>query len=285
MTAGRTAADTVATVLLLLAQVYAGVIVLVFFWDDLPKYVNSILMLVWPVLLGAAMGKLGEKLWPAFSERTGMFMIHLVAGVTLWLPTLFPGLYVVKDYFQLIGTEAARSASVHEVGRLRKAGYLTVPDGRLRPEYHYHHVTISRVKSGDSYNTVKHHHLVTPIVPPNWDPGLKVNVWAVGDESGTVLLTGKKGVEIKGLAVRDPYEISDYRDAVRKAAEKFDLIPGENLYFLKLTKESYEELLSRTRFWTMVSLVVVTLVYTVPLVLLGRGRYKRESAGGTARTT
>jgi hypothetical protein len=250
-------------------------IVLMLIWDGLPKYIGGVSLFALPMTVGIALGKLMEHGFEAFAERTGAVMVIVITSILLWLPGIYPGLFVLKDYLQTARQETALNMSVHSYRELYEAGFVSFSNGRIDPRYNTTLATSKNIKRGDIYTRVYRYFHVTPVLWQGWESDMPVGVFAVRDSTSEIAKPFDKNAMVQGLVVRDPYDVSHYRLALQRAQTEHGITVEENPLLMVLSPHSYKDTLRTKRLLTFISMGLVNLVLIGPVVFFGLKR--RES--------
>ena len=239
---------------------------LMLIWDSLPKYVGGVLLFALPMAVGIALAMLLENRLAAFSDRTDAAMVIVITSILLWLPGIYPGIFVLKDYLQTALQQTVKNASVHSFREFHDAGFVSFGNGHIDPRYNATLVTSQNVKHGDTYTRVYLYYYVTPVLWPGWQPDMPVGVLAVRDSTTKIDEPFDPHALVQGLVVKDPYDVSHFRLALQRAETNHGLKIEKNPLLLVLSPYSFEDALRTKRLWALVAMGLVNLILIGPVV-------------------
>jgi hypothetical protein len=283
-------------VILQFAYVNSVMLVGIQIYSMLPRILNVLLVfLVIPIFLIFVCKYLGLfmfKILKADLENDDVLVVPLgISAATLWL-ALTSSLFDFSggNYVQLIQHQAFENVPVKDAHKYSHAGYIRFSDGRVALDYYgVSHHTSTR-KSGDVRSRIRHSYYTYPVVSEDWTPDQPIHAWlceSTSNSESTSLkdeehprLPGLMIRDVKGMLVRNPYDVNYYSQAIENAIKQHGVKAHPKGLLIAYQERSYDRLLDVQRFRFMIFMGMVNMLWVgVPGLLMFRNFWARKKPG------
>ena len=253
-----------AGVLIVLFIILACLLFQAIFADRLHWLITRPALVFLPVFL-VSLFTLPVNKFPTLEKRLNIFPLVFLAMVGGIIHGIWPGLYTVKDYAQLLMDERVENISPAQASDFREAGFISFQDAVAARQFPGRYVSKSRQKDSNSYTYLYYN--VCPLLPRGWTKDNPIQVWLFDDEAKPKFL--KQGGSFQGLVVKA--EDGAKRKARKQAEKKYGLSSHPEPVLIRLTPPFETELENR-RSAAWLYTAIIAAVYGFIAFLIPGGR-------------
>ncbi|MBP6739183.1 MAG: hypothetical protein KA146_04295 [Leptospiraceae bacterium] len=255
-----------------------------YLYNELPRIINLIAgYIVLPIGLFLLFSFLLERITIAlkqkYNDKESIQMLFLIPILLFWLPMGVGNIFGVNYYLKM---EMAKPVDIKlsEIHNFKDSSFVQIVDIQKKVEWLGESVTTS-TGSRVSYNKKSStHYYAVPLLSKNITDNTSYPVWLVkgtnpssfesSEEANATLknLLAEKSDFVRGVIVRDPYDLNNFKEAVRISANRNHLTVPDDLILIESVDKDYLTLRDELRRNTIIFyMIVLSLFLCLPAYL------------------
>ena len=206
-------------------------------------------------------------------------MLFLIPILLFWLPMGVGNIFGVNYYLKM---EMAKPVDIKlsEIHNFKDSSFVQIVDIQKKVEWLGESVTTSTGSRGSYNKKSSTHYYAVPLLSKNITDNTSYPVWLVkgtnpssfesSEEANATLknLLAEKSDFVRGVIVRDPYDLNNFKEAVRISANRNHLTVPDDLILIESVDKDYLTLRDELRRNTIIFyMIVLSLFLCLPAYL------------------
>lgn len=255
-----------------------------YLYNELPRIINLIAgYIVLPIGLFLLFSFLLERITIAlkqkYNDKESIQMLFLIPILLFWLPMGVGNIFGVNYYLKM---EMAKPVDIKlsEIHNFKDSSFVQIVDIQKKVEWLGESVTTSTGSRGSYNKKSSTHYYAVPLLSKNITDNTSYPVWLVkgtnpssfesSEEANATLknLLAEKSDFVRGVIVRDPYDLNNFKEAVRISANRNHLTVPDDLILIESVDKDYLTLRNELRRNTIIFyMIVLSLFLCLPAYL------------------
>ena len=255
-----------------------------YLYNELPRIINLIAgYIVLPIGLFLLFSFLLERITIAlkqkYNDKESIQMLFLIPILLFWLPMGVGNIFGVNYYLKM---EMAKPVDIKlsEIHNFKDSSFVQIVDIQKKVEWLGESVTTSTGSRGSYNKKSSTHYYAVPLLSKNITDNTSYPVWLVkgtnpssfesSEEANATLknLLAEKSDFVRGVIVRDPYDLNNFKEAVRISANRNHLTVPDDLILIESVDNAYLTLRDELRRPTIIFyMIVLSLFLCLPAYL------------------
>ena len=255
-----------------------------YLYNELPRIINLIAgYIVLPIGLFLLFSFLLERITIAlkqkYNDKESIQMLFLIPILLFWLPMGVGNIFGVNYYLKM---EMAKPVDIKlsEIHNFKDSAFVQILDIQKKVEWLGESVTTSTGSRGSYNKKSSTHYYAVPLLSKNITDNTSYPVWLVkgtnpssfesSEEANATLknLLAEKSDFVRGVIVRDPYDLNNFKEAVRISANRNHLTVPDDLILIESVDKDYLTLRDELRRNTIIFyMIVLSLFLCLPAYL------------------
>ena len=255
-----------------------------YLYNELPRIINLIAgYIVLPIGLFLLFSFLLERITIAlkqkYNDKESIQMLFLIPILLFWLPMGVGNIFGVNYYLKM---EMAKPVDIKlsEIHNFKDSSFVQIVDIQKKVEWLGESVTTSTGSRGSYNKKSSAHYYAVPLLSKNITDNTSYPVWLVkgtnpssfesSEEANATLknLLAEKSDFVRGVIVRDPYDLNNFKEAVRISANRNHLTVPDDLILIESVDKDYLTLRDELRRNTIIFyMIVLSLFLCLPAYL------------------